>query len=198
MDALKYVKRYGRMKEGFVSKEDQNDVGETGVSEEAVPRLKGEAGDGVGERLLVIVDGFLLFGESVASVREQLDVKVLLRARFEDAKMRRERRSGYVTLEGFWEDPPGYVEKVVWPNYVEEHGFLFEKGDVEGEVRQDMCEKLGIRIIPGGGEWGMERCLEWVVDIVKEEVEKGTEVRAKSRRVLVERDETSETSVHTG
>ncbi|THV63449.1 hypothetical protein D6D27_10612, partial [Aureobasidium pullulans] len=25
-------------------------------------------------------------------------------------KQRREARSGYVTLEGFWEDPPGYVD----------------------------------------------------------------------------------------
>jgi nicotinamide/nicotinate riboside kinase len=68
----------------------------------------------------------------MASVQPQMDIKVFLRVSYTKAKARREARSGYVTLEGFWEDPPGYVDQIVWPNYVNDHKFMFENGDVEG------------------------------------------------------------------
>ena len=120
-------------------------------------------------RRVVLVDGFLLFGESV---REQLgrffDVKILLRARFGDAKARRESRNGYVTLEGFWQDPPRYFEDVVWPGFVAEHGFLFERGDVEGEpggrAREVKVAKL---------DMGLEEMLEWVLGEVRRVSESG-------------------------
>ncbi|KAL9116736.1 MAG: hypothetical protein Q9187_006737 [Circinaria calcarea] len=177
VDALRYIKAEGKLPEGLVSKEDQNEVGANGVSERVERRLQGEVeewmrGEGQGklsaERRLVILDGFLLFGESVRDVREEIDVKVLLRAKYDKAKERREKRSGYVTLEGFWEDPPGYVDEVVWPNYVEEHGFLFEGGDVEGKVNEKVVSDLGIRVCPGEGEWSMEEVLVWAVEAVKE------------------------------
>ena len=117
-------------------------------------------------RTMVILDGFLLFGESVREVREVIDIKMLLRVTFARAKDRREKRSGYVTLEGFWEDPPGYVEKVVWPGYVEEHSFMFEGGDVDGTVNEKVVEDLGIQVCPGGGEWPIEKVLQWSVDTV--------------------------------
>lgn len=116
-------------------------------------------------RKLVIVDGFLLFGKSVPkSLRELFDVKVLLRARREDAKARRERRNGYVTLEGFWEDPEGYFDGVVWPNYVREHGALVEGGG-EGVGSLD-----GQRVWLSDPGWGLEECLEWVVGVLGREV----------------------------
>ena len=181
VDALKYVKAQGRLPEELVSKEDQNEVGANGVSEGLERRLKGEVeawtrGEGKGkvsaQRKLVILDGFLLFGESVREVREEIDIKILLRAKYAKAKERRERRSGYVTLEGFWEDPPGYVEKVVWPNYVEEHAFLFEGGDVEGKVDWGVVRELGVSVCPGEGEWSMEDVLVWAVAAVKEALSK--------------------------
>ena len=114
-------------------------------------------------RTLVIVDGFLLLGTSVPTLRASFDIRLLLRATYAKAKARRERRSGYVTLEGFWEDPPGYVDNVVWPGYVEEHAFLFTGGDVEGEVDEGVARGLGVDVCPGKGEWGVEDCLGWVV-----------------------------------
>ena len=36
------------------------------------------------------------------SIRDLFDVKIFLRTDYETAKRRREARSGYVTLEGFW------------------------------------------------------------------------------------------------
>ena len=180
--ALTHIKEHGTLPEWLDSKEAGNEVGEDGVRSETLERLrervgkwfdkrKGSGRDS-GEKRLVVVDGFLLFGESVKEVRDALDIKTLLRASFEKAKARRERRSGYVTLEGFWEDPPGYVDKVVWPGFVEEHGFLFEDGHVDGEVDEEMVRKLGIRVCPGKGQWEMEEVLKWVVETVMEEIDR--------------------------
>ncbi|MCJ1480489.1 ribosylnicotinamide kinase [Schaereria dolodes] len=175
---LKYVKSNGHLPEELVSKEDQNEVGDSQVSVEIVHNLKTsvadwvENGKGRGklaeERRMVIMDGFLLFGESVKPVRQSVDIRILLRAKYQKAKERRESRSGYVTLEGFWEDPPAYVDKVVWPNYVEEHAFMFENGDVDGVVDEEVVRRLGVKVCPGEGEWDMTRVLEWAVEVVQD------------------------------
>ena len=163
------------MPDGFESKEGQNvvDVGKDVGNEEADQRLRERVARAVaaeGARRIVVVEGFLLFGLGAEAVRAEMDVRLLLRARYADVKARRERRSGYVTLEGFWEDPEGYVELVVWPGYVESHAWLFEGGKVEGQVDERAVEREGIRVCPGGGDWGVERCLEWVVGAVEEAV----------------------------
>ena len=180
VEALRFIREKGRLPDWLVSKEDQNSVGEHGVPLDMVGRLRDRVkawAQGKGKEILsearkmVILDGFLLFGESVREVREVIEIKMLLRAKFAKAKDRREKRSGYVTLEGFWEDPPGYVEKVVWPGYVAEHGFLFEDGDVDGAVNEKVVESLGIQVCPGGGEWSMEKVLGWAVDHILETLE---------------------------
>ncbi|KAK0741724.1 P-loop containing nucleoside triphosphate hydrolase protein [Apiosordaria backusii] len=61
-------------------------------------------------------------------ILSQIDIKLFLLASESAAIARRKARDGYVTLEGFWKDPEGYVEEVVWPNYVEQHSYLFEGG----------------------------------------------------------------------
>ena len=76
-------------------------------------------------------------------------------------KSRREARSGYVTLEGFWEDPPGYVENIVWPNYVKDHAFLFVDGDVEGELDDRMVDEMRLHAMPPRAEQSMTACLHW-------------------------------------
>ena len=178
--ALHYIRDKGQLPDWLDSKENQNEVGEHGVPEETVRGLKEKVerwveGPGratVGEeKKLVVLDGFLLFGESMKEVRDCIDIRMMLRAKFAKAKERREKRSGYVTLEGFWEDPPGYIEKVVWPGYVEEHAFMFEEGDVDGKVDQEMVERLGVQVCPGEGEWDMTKVLEWAVGSVMEALE---------------------------
>ena len=174
---LQYIHTYGEIPPKFHSKEDKNDVGPNHVDSEIVEEAKlriaewVEKGEGRGklgpEKRLVIMDGFLLFGESMQQARELLDMKILLRAKYENAKYRRENRTGYVTLEGFWEDPPGYVDQVVWPNYIEEHGFLFKAGDVEGDVEETMVQQLGITVCPGKGDWDMQQVLAWAIEYVK-------------------------------
>lgn len=45
------------------------------------------------------------------------DIRILLRTTRTQSQTRRAARSGYTTLEGFWADPPGYFENVVWPGW---------------------------------------------------------------------------------
>lgn len=72
-----------------------------------------------------------------------------------------------MTLDGFWADPPGYFEDVVWPSYEEGHGRYFRGGDVEGDVDVDGEGDGGEGVLVGpGGEEGLEGVLEWVVGVV--------------------------------
>lgn len=204
---LRHIKTHGSLPPDSFSKEDQNEVGESGASESTVQRLRDEVqswlhnlsssaaekGPNSGRDLTIcILDGFLLFPEPAAphgqserpdrgptippAIPQLLDLKLFLRTRFETAVARRNRRSGYVTLEGFWADPPGYVEDVVWPNYVKAHAWMFEAGDVDdGEVRQDVVGgggRDGIKVAPGKGDKGMTELLEWAVDVVRTEAER--------------------------
>lgn len=109
----------------------------------------------------------------MSAIQPHLDIKIFLRASYAQAKARREARDGYVTLEGFWADPPGYVDKIVWPNYVAEHSWMFQDGDVEGEYKADVLERDAIRVPGGSGVDGeMDKILEWMVDLILEEMKK--------------------------
>jgi nicotinamide/nicotinate riboside kinase len=96
-----------------------------------------------------------------------MDIKFFLRVSHAKAKARREARSGYVTLEGFWEDPPGYVDMIVWPNYVSDHEWMFEDGDVEGSFREGVLEERGIWC-QEGLDVDMETTLKWAVEKLME------------------------------
>ena len=122
---------------------------------------------------IIILDGFLLLGKSMCMLQPYLDIKLLLRSSFSSTKCRREARAGYTVDDsgGWWVDPEGYVEDVVWPGYVEEHAFLFDGGDVEGNVREDVARDRGVEVGPlwvegGGKEVGLGEVLGWVVDVV--------------------------------
>ncbi|TKA63088.1 hypothetical protein B0A49_09597 [Cryomyces minteri] len=169
--ALSYIKEHGKSPPNFLSKEDQNSVGETDVDQSVIDTCKTKTSLQRKDKSnipIAIIDGFLLYSEGMKNIRELFDVKLFLRTSYKTAKTRREARSGYVTLEGFWEDPPGYVDKVVWPNYVEDHAFLFKNGDVEGAVDKRACESLEIQVMPQSGEENMTKCLEWACAVVEE------------------------------
>ena len=123
---------------------------------------------------IVLLDGFLLFGESMVQVSRELDLRILLQARYEDIKERRESRKGYVTDEGFWEDPEGYVDLVVWPEYAEEHAFLFEGGDVHAVVSETAAKSADIQVCP---EREIANMLSWAVASLRTALQrKGTVV----------------------
>jgi len=171
--ALEHIKEHGTSPDWLESQEDQNSVGEHGVPEELVQKLRERVrGCDLEGRRICIVDGFLLFSEDMKDIRSLFDVKLFLRTSYDTAKRRREARSGYVTLEGFWEDPPGYVDKVVWPNYVQDHKFLFEGEDVEKELDADVCRRVGINGMPREAEENMAKCLEWAVEVLEGTIKK--------------------------
>jgi nicotinamide/nicotinate riboside kinase len=104
----------------------------------------------------------------MVAVRDTFDVKLFLRTNYETAKRRREARSGYVTLEGFWADPPGYVDKIVWPNYVKDHKYLFHDDNVEGEINDKLVDDLGIDVMPAEKQGDLSACLEWAYGKLEE------------------------------
>jgi nicotinamide/nicotinate riboside kinase len=166
------------------SKEDQNSVGECPVPKSVIDSLKTkvkvwtEPGN-PGHRALgslpnairlCVFDGFLLYSKSMASVQPHMDIKIFLRVSYLKAKARREARSGYVTLEGFWEDPPGYFDQIVWPNYVEDHKWMFENEDVEGKLIDAAVQQMGVRCQEGGVDVDMTTTLNWVIDLLMKEI----------------------------
>jgi len=121
---------------------------------------------------LCLLDGFLLFAPPVRALQRHLAVKLFLRVPFDVARARRAARSGYVTIEGWWVDPPGYVEKVVWPNYVRNHAWMFEGGDVEGRFNEKAVREEGILTPEGGWDGDMDETLRWAVQTVIAELER--------------------------
>ncbi|KAF9089553.1 ribosylnicotinamide kinase [Mortierella sp. AD031] len=122
---LTHVKQHGYFPEGFDSLEDKNPVG----SKEATTPIPQDVLDGFRSKVMeqvpvedrgrtkfVILDGFILYVDE--ALRETIDVKFFLTAPYGVLKERRESRKGYATLEGYWVDPPGYFDDVVWPNYL--------------------------------------------------------------------------------
>jgi nicotinamide/nicotinate riboside kinase len=102
---LTYIKANGSPPSDLESKEDQNSVGEVNVDAAMIQRLKQQASSlGAKQVRVAIVDGFLLYSQEMEAIRDTFDVKLFLRTDYETAKKRREARSGYVTLEGFWYD----------------------------------------------------------------------------------------------
>ncbi|RYP24896.1 hypothetical protein DL767_008520 [Monosporascus sp. MG133] len=180
--ALSYIREHGTFPPFVDSKEDQNSVGECPVPDATIEAMKAkvrawlepgrpghaifssQGGNGPALRVCLL-DGFLLYARETAAVSALLDVRLLLRVSRERATARRGARDGYVTLEGFWSDPPGYVDSIVWPNYVASHAWLFEGGDVEGRPDGAVLAREGILAQTDKGvDVDMETTLEWAVE----------------------------------
>ncbi|KAI1295801.1 nicotinamide riboside kinase 1 [Xylaria venustula] len=206
--ALEHINAEGTFPPFVNSMEDQNTIGKHTVPESAITAAKarieawlapGQPGHAIISKNLrvCILDGFLLFGPDPPLRRitdELLDIKFFLTVSNQKATARREARDGYVTLEGFWTDPPGYVDKIVWPNYAASHAWLFEDGDVEKKVRGDVLEEKDILAFPkvvGGATGGegsgdddehqldvnMQVTFEWAVETLIRKLE---EIAGKS------------------
>lgn len=192
---MEFVRQEGTVPEGSVSKEDRNAVGPTGMEDEegVVESLQQQArawlsvlplsllAEGAELRVCVL-DGFLLFPDPQATdsdtkrlreITDMMDLKLFLRCSRAQTIERRTKRTGYVTLEGFWEDPPGYVEDVVWVNYVRDHGWMLRHGE-SGEVDEEKARREEVVVVPGEGTWGMRQLLEWGTERLRRSLE-GTE-----------------------
>ncbi|RPA79054.1 hypothetical protein BJ508DRAFT_377879 [Ascobolus immersus RN42] len=118
----------------------------------------------------------------VPGLEKVWDRVLFLQADYRDIKKRRESRPGYATVEGWWKDPEGYFERVVWPGYVKSHGWLYKsrgQGAEEGlgELDEEVLREWGIK--QAESEWGMEKILEWAVgeigDLIVEKMGDGQE-----------------------
>jgi nicotinamide/nicotinate riboside kinase len=169
--ALRTVRERGRLPDELVSQEDQNVTGDVPVDDKIIAAKTAQLRDAVasaaagGEVVRVaIVEGFLLYAEDMKNVWDLFDVCLLLAADYQQVKSRREARKGYVTLEGFWEDPPGYVDAMVWPNYVKYHSNLYVNGDVSKGFDNSKCQQRGINAVPDTASRDMTACFGWAVD----------------------------------
>ncbi|KAI1266327.1 nicotinamide riboside kinase 1 [Xylariaceae sp. FL1019] len=199
--ALEHIRAEGTFPPFVDSKEDKNSVGTCPVPDSAIAAAKarveawlapGQPGHAVfsspeSSLRMCLFDGFLLYGSEppLKHVTEDLiDIKFLLTVSRQKATQRRDARDGYVTLEGFWADPPGYVDKIVWPNYAESHAWLFEDGDVEGSLSGMVLKEKGIlspssvdalgREAQGEGsglDIDMSVVFDWVVDTLMHKLE---------------------------
>ncbi|KAI0884712.1 P-loop containing nucleoside triphosphate hydrolase protein [Annulohypoxylon maeteangense] len=186
--ALAYIREHGTFPPFVDSKEDQNSIGACPVSDAAIAAAKakvaswaspGQPGHSIlhsrsSPLRICVLDGFLLYSPELEAggVPALLDTKLFLLVSRERATQRRERRDGYVTLEGFWTDPPGYVDKIVWPNYVASHAGLFQGGDVEGKLDEKVLKEKGIEAQIGRGvDLDMEETFNWTVETVMRRLE---------------------------
>lgn len=169
-ETLQYIQQNGEPPRDFISKEDKNSVGTVDVDRVFIDDLKWKASKWMFADAppIAIIDGFLLYSDGMKAVRDLFDIKLFLRTDYATMKARREARSGYVTLEGFWEDPPGYVDDIVWPNYVADHKFLFKGEDVEGEPDGEVLGRLGIQTTPDEAQRSMTASLQWSFDVLEE------------------------------
>ncbi|KAG2419572.1 hypothetical protein HFD88_004368 [Aspergillus terreus] len=96
---------------------------------------------------------------------------------------------GAVDLEGederppqnFWVDPPGYVDDIVWPRYVQDHAWLLLPEEGAGGDSRDWVQRVGqgvnvrtdagVMVAPGQGNKPMVELLRWAVDAVMEVIE---------------------------
>ncbi|KAI9865563.1 MAG: ribosylnicotinamide kinase [Vezdaea acicularis] len=154
-------------------------VSQAGLVSNASPRASHPK-----EQTICILDGFLLYPPSLSAIHAYLSTSLFLPLTHATMSARRAKRKGYVTLEGFWEDPPGYVDGVVWPNYWGEHKWMFEQRDPGGEAKEeggqeDLTEvggegvvetETGLKIRVKSGEGEMSAVLEWAVGVLLEEL----------------------------
>ncbi|KAL5596401.1 hypothetical protein BROUX41_006696 [Berkeleyomyces rouxiae] len=172
--ALAYIHAHGIFPPFINSKEDQNSIGTCPIPPDRIAAAKARvvawlstptgASFVASNKRICLLDGFLLFTPSMSAVMSLLQVKLFLLVSRAKATQRREARDGYVTLEGFWKDPPGYVEKIVWPNYVESHSWMFRDGNVEGPVDEAVVLREGIKVQSDKGlDVELAHTLDWAV-----------------------------------
>jgi nicotinamide/nicotinate riboside kinase len=115
---------------------------------------------------ICILDGFLLYSESISAIHQYMDIKYFLPVSYGTSKARREARGPYVLKDGsVWAEPPKYFDVIVWPNYVEDHGWMFEDGNVDGRVKKDIVKEKEIEVLSEGTE-DMETILKSAVEFL--------------------------------
>ncbi|ORX61387.1 P-loop containing nucleoside triphosphate hydrolase protein [Hesseltinella vesiculosa] len=133
VSTIQYVQQHGQLPEAYASNEVENTHdGSTLVPAATMAAWRQQLeqeGNGAQQEdtVWLIVDGFMLVTD--ARVRGLFDYCFFVTASYATLKERRERRQGYHTLEGYWVDPPGYFDTIVWPEYLRAHRHLLDDQD---------------------------------------------------------------------
>ncbi|PRT54365.1 Nicotinamide riboside kinase [Wickerhamiella sorbophila] len=157
---LSHARENGTLPPEHKSIEAANAMGPVRPSPEVVARLKDRV-QHIKEPV-VLVDGIMLFHKS-SPVLDEFDHKIVLFTDYATLKQRRESRSGYVTIEGFWQDPPGYFDDIVWPEYLKNYGFLYE-----GEPGTELSKAARQQAIVAPPSRELDALLTWAVDLILE------------------------------
>lgn len=96
------------------------------------------------DRPIVILEGIMLYYRNSPLV-DLLNLKFLVTGDRAVLRQRRESRT-YETVEGFWKDPPGYFDKIVYPEFVKNFGYLFD--DLETFDTSPDAHRLHIERVP--------------------------------------------------
>lgn len=190
--ALKYVKREGKLPSTFHTMQPEADEHMRAVSlvsQDELDDLKAliirsdlfQAGRPVG-----VVDGSWLYHDP--TVRSLLDVKIVLRASREISRQRhfeKPESSGSELGDDFWRTTD-YYDKVIWPHYSEEHGPLFENGDVQDRPILGLCEELGIVIQPEL-DFSVPEALKWMTESIIKHVSNQRFLKTRNTRPTSQR-----------
>ena len=98
-------------------------------------------------------------------------MKLFFRLSHKVAKARRFSRQGYgveAKPGEFWKTED-YFEKMVWRCYREQHGSLFQDGNVEFDIDEKACLDAAILAKPGLDR-PLEEFLTWMVDQIVEKL----------------------------
>ncbi|ANB14154.1 ribosylnicotinamide kinase [Sugiyamaella lignohabitans] len=167
-EVLDDIHQTGETPGKYISKEEKNKIGPDHVSKEQLEKARELviASKLTDKYRFVFVDGIMLYHDN-SPVARKFDVRFFLRASYEELKKRREARAGYVTIDGFWQDPPGYFEDIVWPSYVQYHKHLFANDDVESDSLSTDAVDLDLHM-PGQDVTAMPDILTWAINVLRE------------------------------
>ena len=117
------------------------------------------------DRPIGIVEGDLLYHSE--TIRNLLDIKILLRTSREESRARRfdkpnDKATGHERKS--W-DTRDYFNRTLWPHYAKEHAVLFDHGDVEDRPKLRVCQEVGITVQPLLN-MSLDQTLRWMVDVI--------------------------------
>lgn len=187
---LDYAKREGKLPPTFntvQAEEDERMQAIRLVSQDQMNELRDlviRSGMFETGRPIGIVDGFLLYHDP--TIRSLLDVKLVLRASKDKARRRRFERPEYMEFQAgdFWLTRD-YFDSIIWRNYGQEYGPLFENGNVEGRPIEGVCEALRIVVQPGLDQ-SIPEILKWAVESIVKDV--SDQNFSQDRELMLEMD----------
>ncbi|KAL8946139.1 MAG: hypothetical protein Q9222_007424 [Ikaeria aurantiellina] len=170
---LDYAKREGRLPPAFKSLQpgDSRERAIPQVSSDTVEEMQSSLA-GLPffqcDRSVGIVEGSLLYHSD--TIRDLLDIKILLRASKGTSSVRRSEKLSNPDLTPdhtkTFRHTMDYFNLVDWRSHAKQHAVLFEDGNIEGRPVQSICEGTGIIVQPTL-DMSIEETLRWSTDVVR-------------------------------